>query len=84
LKKTPEDFEDQEISLVYIAKTLKDALRLEDVFTGSGIDYIVETDQYVGGVVFRSERTGAFFYVSPEVLRAAISAMNQNGFTPHT
>jgi vacuolar-type H+-ATPase subunit E/Vma4 len=84
LKKTPEDFEDQEISLVYIAKTLKDALRLEDVLTGSGIDYIVETDQYVGGVVFRSERTGAFFYVSPEALAAAVSAMNQSGFTPHT
>ena len=59
-------FEGKEPALVYIAKKLKDALRLEDVFSGAGVDYGVEADEYRGDVVFRSVRVGAFFYVLPE------------------
>ena len=51
-------FGEQTLDLLYIAKKLKDALRLEDVLTASGIDYAVETDEYVGGVLFRSARVG--------------------------
>ena len=54
------------MDLVYIAKKLQEALRLESAFTESGVDYAVETDKYSGGVIFRSERVGAFFYVLPE------------------
>jgi len=44
------------------------------------VDYSVETDQYSGGVIFRSERVGAFFYVLPETLEQARQVMLQHGF----
>lgn len=73
-------FEDREMDLVYIAKKLKEALRLEAALTESGVDYAVETDKYSGGVIFRSERVGAFFYVLPEAADQARQVMEQHGF----
>lgn len=73
-------FGEQTLDLLYIAKRLKDALRLEDLLTASGIDYAVETDEYVGGVLFRSARVGAFFYVLPEAVERARTVMEENGF----
>ena len=68
------------MDLVYIAKKLEEALRLESAFTESGVDYAVETDNYTGGVIFRSERVGAFFYVLPEAADQARQVMQQHGF----
>ena len=68
------------MDLVYIAKKLEEALRLESAFTDSGVDYAVETDRYSGGVIFRSERVGAFFYVLPEAADQARLVMQQYGF----
>lgn len=68
--------------LVYIAKKLDDALRLEAILTAAGIDYGVEADNYRGGIIFRSERVGAFFYVLPEALEATHDVMRKNGFRP--
>lgn len=68
--------------LVYIAKKLDDALRLESVLTAAGIDYGVEADNYRGGVIFRSERVGAFFYVLPEALERTHHVMRENAFKP--
>ncbi len=76
-------FEGKEPLLVYIGKKLKDALRLETVFSDAGIDYGVETDEYRGGVVFATARMGAFFYVLEESAAAAREAMTRNGFTPY-
>jgi len=73
-------FGDAQLDLLYIAKKLRDALRLEDLLTGQGIDYAVETDEYVGGVLFRSARVGAFFYVHPDALERARTVMGENGF----
>lgn len=75
-------FEGQEPALVYIAKKLKDALRLETVLTEAGVDFGVEADEYRGGVIFRSVRAGAFFYVLPGAVGAARAAMLRSGFTP--
>jgi hypothetical protein len=77
-------FEGHNPQLVFIAKRLRDAKRLESVFEEAGIDYGVETDEYVGGVVFRRTRIGAFFYVRPESKEAAVSAMTGAGFSPAT
>lgn len=79
----PEDFADQELALVYVAKKLKDALQVEELFTGAGLDYLVETDTYHGGVIFRSERVGAFFYVEIPDEAAAREALIRAGFQPH-
>jgi hypothetical protein len=57
---------EDEFVLVYIAKRLKEALAIEKLFTDAGLEYAVEPDTYSGGVIFRAERTGAFFYVTPE------------------
>ena len=73
-------FEDREMDLIYIAKKLKEALRLESALTESGIEYAVEPDKYSGGVLFLSERIGAFFYVLPESLEPAREIMRQHGF----
>jgi len=76
-------FEGKDPVLIYIAKKLKDAIRLEEALTQAGIDYGVEADEYRGGVVFRSARVGAFFYALPEAVEAAHAVMQNNRFTPH-
>ena len=69
MRRDADFFGDREMELVYIAKRLRDALRLEDALTKSGVDYAVQTETYVGGMIFRSERVGAFFYVAPRCRR---------------
>ena len=76
-------FEGKDPVLIYIAKKLRDALRLESIFTESGIDYGVEADEYRGGVIFRSVRAGAFFYVLPATVDAAHEIMQRHGFHPY-
>jgi hypothetical protein len=82
MKKDSSYFEGHEPQLVYIAKKLKDALRLEAIFTAAGMDFGVEADEYTGGVVFRRVRTGAFFYVLPELRETAVAILLQNGYKP--
>jgi hypothetical protein len=76
-------FEGKEPILVYISKRLRDALRLESLLTAAGLDYGVEADHYTGGVIFRSQRAGAFFYVLPDTVEAAHRVMRANGYRPH-
>jgi hypothetical protein len=80
MRRDADFFEDREMGLIYIAKKLKEALRLESMLTESGVEYAVETDKYSGGVLFRSERVGAFFYVLPESLEQAHEVMRKHGF----
>jgi hypothetical protein len=83
MRQEPEHFGDEELDLIYVAKRLKEALRLEQVLTDAGMDYLVEPDRYTGGVIFRSERIGAFFYVAPESTPAARELMTREGFKPY-
>ncbi|MGP0076070.1 MAG: hypothetical protein ACLPWF_29475 [Bryobacteraceae bacterium] len=80
MRRDADFFEDREMDLIYIAKKLKEALRLESALTESGVDYAVESDRYSGGVIFRSERVGAFFYVLPEAADQARRIMREHGF----
>lgn len=68
------------MDLIYIAKRLNEALRLESALTDFGVEYAVETDLYAGGVIFRRERVGAFFYVLPEASESAREVMRRHGF----
>ncbi len=79
----PDFFGDEELPLIYVAKRLKEALKLEELLTQAGIDYLVEPDRYSGGIIFRTERVGAFFYVAPGAEPAARNLLMQNGFRPH-
>jgi hypothetical protein len=66
--------------LVYIAKKLKEALAVEKLFTDAGLEYLVEPDTYSGGVIFRSQRTGAFFYVAPDDESKARDLLQGTGY----
>jgi len=83
MKQEASYFEGKEPVLIYIAKKLKDALRLEGILDAAGVDYGVEADEYRAGVIFRSVRAGAFFYVLSETLSAAQEVMRQNGYPPY-
>jgi hypothetical protein len=61
---------------------LKAALRVVEILTHAGLYYLVEPDRYTGGVIFRSERVGAFFYVAPDTRPAACKTLEQAGYTP--
>jgi len=83
MKQEPSYFEGQEPVLIYIAKKLKDALRLEELLTSGAVDYGVEADEYRAGVIFRSVRAGAFFYVLKENVDAAHQVMRRHGYVQY-
>ena len=76
-------FQGKEPVLIYIARRLREALSLESVLTAAGVDYGVEPDYYEGGVIFRRQRIGAFFYVLRESAEAARGILRSNGYRPH-
>ena len=47
MKQDADFFGDEEVALIYIAKKLREALRLESLLTEAGIDYAVEADKIV-------------------------------------
>lgn len=83
MKQDASYFEGKEPVLVYIAKRLKDALRLESILTEAGMDYGVEVDHYRGGIIFRGMRAGAFFYVLAEMAEHTREIMRQHGYKPY-
>jgi hypothetical protein len=80
MRQPPKFFGELDLDLIYIAKKLDDALRLEALLDETGLDYLVEPDKYKGGVIFQSERIGAFFYVSPEYTEQARRALAGAGY----
>ena len=49
---------------VFIAKSLRLALQVEEHLTTAGIDYAVEVESIGRSLLFRTERMGAAFYVN--------------------
>jgi len=82
MRQEPEFFEDRPLVLVYIGKRLSESKEVEDVLAEAGIDYAVEVDYYTGGVIFRRERAGAFFYVDEPMLAHARQALLVKGHRP--
>jgi len=83
MKQEADFFDGKEPVLIYIAKRLKDALKLESLLTEAGLEYGVEADEYRGGIIFSTTRTGAFFYVLPEAEPAALDIMRRGGYKPY-
>ena len=83
MRRDAEYFGEAELELIYIAKRLNEAQRLENLLSESGLDYLVEPDKYMGGVILRRELVGAFFYVDPASLSAAHEMMQRGGFRPY-
>lgn len=74
--------EEQDGVLVYVAKRLKEALAIEELFKAAGLEYLVEPDTYSGGIIFRTQRTGAFFYVAPDDEAKARETLEGSGHKP--
>jgi hypothetical protein len=84
MRREPDFFGDEaELVLIYIAKKLKESLALEELLTEAGLDYLVEPDTYSGGMIFKSERVGAFLYVAPEAEAQARSVLEAKGYRPY-
>ena len=83
MRREAEFFGDVDLSLLYVAKKLKEALALEEVLTKADVEYLVEPDTYRGGIIFVSERIGAFFYVPPEGLVSAQSVLRAHKYKPY-
>jgi hypothetical protein len=83
MRRESDYFGESEMDLIYVAKRLKEALRLEQLLTDAGFDYLVETDTYHGGVIFQSERVGAFFYIQPSDAEAARQVLERTGIKPY-
>jgi hypothetical protein len=82
MRQEPEFFGEQEMDLVFVARKLRHAVALEEALTKAGIDYAVEIDEYMAGIIFKTTRQGAFFYVLPDQLEAARKVTLETGLTP--
>jgi hypothetical protein len=82
MRREPEHFGEQPLTLLFVAQKLKHAIRLEELLTEAGLDYLVESDEYTVGAIFRRVRVGAFFYVAPNNDSAAREVLRRGGFTP--
>ncbi len=78
----PEFFGDQKLTLIYMAKRLREARAVEQVLDAGLIDYAVLPEHYTGGLFFSSRHVGAFFYVSPQVETQARALLFAQGFIP--
>ena len=76
-------FGEQELPLLYMARRLSDAQRLEKLLTDNDVDYLVETGTYTGGLLFARELTGAFFYVAPADLATGRKLLLENRYKPY-
>lgn len=61
----PETFDGKEIAVVYIAARLSEGKRVEEVLSGHGIDYAVDTEPFQHRLlgIFPVEYEGIGFYV---------------------
>jgi hypothetical protein len=82
MRQEPEFFGEQEMDLLFVGRKLKHALALEEALTRAGIDYALEVDEYMAGIIFKTTRQGAFFYVLPDALEAARKVAIEAGLTP--
>jgi hypothetical protein len=83
MRQEPDFFGEQELSLLYMARRLPDALKLERILTEAGIDYLVETGTYTGGLLMRRELMGAYFYVSDSVIEESRTLLVSNRYKPY-
>ncbi len=83
MRRDAEFFEQAELDLIYMARTLRDALHLENVLAEAGIEYLVETGVYTAGLLIKRDLTGAFFYVAPETTERARRVLLEHRYEPY-
>jgi hypothetical protein len=83
MRRQGEFFGETELELVYIAKRLREALKIENFLTAAQIDYLAEPGSYVGGLLFQRELTGAFFYVPVADLERTRQLLLEQRYKPY-
>lgn len=83
MRRDPQFFEEAELDLLYMARRLREALKLERLLTEAGLEYLVETGTYTGGLLIKRDLTGAFFYVAPGDLARAREVLLANRYKPY-
>jgi hypothetical protein len=83
MRREADFFGEVELDLIYVAKKLREALKIESLLTAAGIDYFVEPDMYIGGLLFRRQLTGAFFYVLPVDLERTRQSLTGGNYKPY-
>lgn len=83
MRRNAEFFGDAELDLIYMARRLRDALKLEELLTQAGIDYLVETGTYTGGFLMKRDLAGAFFYIAPTEVSRARDLLLRNRYKPY-
>ncbi len=84
MRRDPEFFGETELVLLYIGKKLSDCKAVEALLDNAGIDYAIEVDYFTGGVLFRRQRAGAFFYTLPGSHAIAAQTLQSAGHPPAT
>ena len=77
MKQEPAFFEGKSPVLVYIAKRLKDALRLEQSSPKPASTSASKPTNIAPASIFRTVRAGAFFYVLPDSVDRAFAVMER-------
>ncbi len=77
-------FGEIELELIYMARSLRDALKLERVLNEAGIDYLVETGWYTAGLLMKRDLAGAFFYVAPHNTEQTREVLWSNRYKPYS
>jgi len=83
MRRDPEFFTEGELDLIYMARTLRDALKLEEVLDAADIDYLIETGPYTAGFLMKRELTGAFFYVTAQDANRTRTILIENRYRPY-
>jgi len=83
VRREPDFFGDVELDLVYMARRLRDALKIEKLLTEAGVNYLVETGTYTGGLLIKRDLAGAFFYVAPADLNATRELLLKHQYRPY-
>jgi hypothetical protein len=78
-----EDFDDKQVTRVYIAGSLREAKRVEDTLTRHGINYAVDIEPYSKAVlgIFDSVYAGAGFFVASTQAALARSTLLADGLS---
>jgi hypothetical protein len=82
MRQDPDFFGDEELHLVYVARRLKESFRVEKVLDTGNLDYAVEPAYYQSGLLFRTTKIGAYFYVRPGDADRARSLLSSQRFNP--
>ncbi len=82
MRRSPEEYGEQELELIYIARRLQEAKDIEGLLDHHDIDYAVQVEQYRAGIIFVGLRAGAFFYVLPDVATRSRELLRSFGYRP--